>query len=578
MKNCAGLALAALLIVLLVSCNDEPGSKRFLTVEYLIGADELAQPLHTSEFAEPVDAHPVESEFTGILTLVGPAEHGQQEILLDPHDLVGLVGEPIRHLPEFTFSFVQRGADLVPIQRGVIRTEHPYWEYILQPGRVWREAGDGTWSRVSLPFSLQERGANCTHNGMLSWLFDSEGNASRVAYQISSETCGYFKVNMWGTVPAAFEPGDVSGAAEAISRVDAHRAARLPVKPIAMLATDYPGVNPDNIGAVNGVKTGDMTVYGFVVEGVHYRGGCETRHGPYPYCDSLPLPSYSTAKSVFAGVALMHLEQRHPGTAAQSVSSLVSECHPDRWADVSLENALDMATGNYEQTGWETDEHSAPHVVFLYEDTQAARIEFACTHFERRAEPGTEWVYHTSDTHLLGTALRNYVGQRHDSSVDVYEHLIAGSISGHLNLSPLLDDTKRTYDEAAQPFTGYGLTYEADDIVRIAQWISQENAEIDGEPYLDEDMLAAALQRNADDRGLTAVYPRFRYNNGFWGFNAAQTLGCDADVWVPFMSGYGGITVAMLPNDTIYYYFSDGYVHRWASAAVESSKIRDLCQ
>ena len=578
MKNCAGLALAALLVAVLVSCNDEPGSNRFLTVEYVIGADELAQPLHTSEFAEPADAGTVESEFTGILTLVGPAEHGQLEVLLDPHDLVGLVGEPIRHLPEFEFSFVQRGADLVPVQRGVIRTEHPYWEYILQPGRVWSEVGDGSWSRAALPFSLQERGANCTHNGMLTWLFDSGGNVSRVAYQISSETCGYFKVNMWGTVPAEFEPGEVAGADAAISRLDAHRAARLPVKPIAMLAEDHPGVDPENIGAVNGVKPEDMTVYGFVVDGVHYRGGCETRHGPYPYCNSLPLPSYSTAKSVFAGVALMYLEKRHPGVAAQSVSSLVPECPSDRWADVSLENALDMATGNYEQTGWENDEHSAPHVAFLYENTQAARIEFACTHFQRRAEPGTEWVYHTSDTYLLGTALRNYASQQHDTDVDLYEHVIAGPVWNRLGLSPLLDDTKRTYDEVAQPYTGYGLTYEADDIVRIARWLSQENAEIDGEPDLDEDMLAASLQRDPNDRGLTAVYPYFRYNNGFWGFNASTALGCDADVWVPFMSGYGGISVVMLPNDTIYYYFSDGYVHRWASAVVESSKIRDLCQ
>jgi hypothetical protein len=321
-----------------------------------------------------------------------------------------------------------------------------------------------------------------------------------------------------------------------------------------------------------------MTAYGLLVDGVHYRGGCQTRHGSYPYCDSLPLPSYSTAKSVFAGVALMHMEKGHPGIAAQSVSSLVSQCPPDRWADVSLENTLDMATGNYEQTEWEADEDSVSHVEFIDDDTHATKIEFACTHFERHAEPGTEWVYHTSDTYILGTALRNYVTQRHGSSVDLYEHVIAGPIWNTLNLSPLLDDTKRTYDEAAQPYTGYGLTYEADDILRIAQWISQENAELDGEPYLDEGMLAGALQRNADDRGLTAVYPTLRYNNGFWGFNAATVLGCDAEVWVPFMSGYGGITVAMFPNDTIYYYFSDGYVFRWATAAVETSKIRNLCQ
>jgi hypothetical protein len=480
-------------------------------------------------------------------------------------------------LPGFEFDFVQRGADLVPIRRGVIRTEHPYWEYILQPGLVWRESGDESWSRASLPFSLQERGANCTHNGMLTWLYDDGGNVSRVAYQISSETCGYLKVNMWGVVPAMFERISVAGADEAIRRLDEHRAARLPIKPISMLAEDYPGVEPDNIGAVGGVKAEDMTVYGLLVDGIHYRGGCDTRHGPYPNCDSLPLPSYSTAKSIFAAFALMRMEKRHPGIAAQSINSLVPECPAERWSDVSLENALDMATGNYQATGWDIDEHSVPHVGFLYYDSHATRIEFACSHFERRTEPGTEWVYHTSDTYLLGTALRNYISQQRDSSVDLYADVIVEPIWNSLILSPLLDDSKRTYDESAQPFTGYGLTYEADDILRIAHWFSTQNGEIDGESVFDEDMLGAALQRDANDRGLTAVYPILRYNNGVWGFNAATVLGCDADLWVPFMSGYGGITVAMLPNDTIYYYFSDGYVHRWRSAVVEADKIRGLC-
>jgi hypothetical protein len=578
MNDRARQVLTPLLVATLVSCSAAPASKHFLTVPYLTGTEEHAQPLDTSEFAEPAEARPVKSEFTGILTLVGPAEHGQLEVLLDPHDLAGAFADSIGHLPAFEFGFVQRGADLIPVRRGVIRTEHPYWEYILQPGRVWREDSDGAWSRASLPFSLQERSANCTHNGLMTWLFDDEGNVSRVAYQISSETCGYLQVNMWGLVPAELERGEVAGADAVISRLDAHRAARLPVKPISMLAEDYPGVDPDNIGAVNGVKAEDMTVYGLFVDGVHYRGGCQTRHGPYPYCDSLPLPSYSTAKSIFAGLALMRMEKRHPGIAALSVSLFVPECPAERWADISLENALDMATGNYNQTEWEADEDSVPHVEFIGDDTHATKIEFACSHFERRADPGTGWVYHTSDTYLLGTALRNFVSQQHDSSVDLYEHAIVKPIWNALNLSPLLDDTKRTYDEAAQPYAGYGLTYEADDILRIAQWLSTQNGEIDGESIFDEEMLAAALQREADDRGLTAVYPSLRYNNGFWGFNTASALSCEVEVWVPFMSGYGGITVAMFPNDTIYYYFSDGYVFHWASAAVESSKIRDLCR
>ncbi len=577
-NSCIRMVMAALLLSILAACAGMPKSGRYLTAEYLTGTDAHEQPLPLLEFAEPLGSQTAEGEFTGVLKLLGPDQHGALQAIHDPFEIVGQYAGSIGHLPAFEFEFVQRDTDLVPIRRGVIRTEHPYWEYILQPGRVWRESGDSSWSRVALPFSLQERGANCTHNGLFTWLFDNEGNVSRVAYQISSETCGYFKLDMWGVIPAAFEPGDVSGADAAIRRLDAHRAARLPVKPIAMLAADYPGVDPTNIGAVDGVKPEDMTVYGLLVDGVHYRSGCATRHGSYPYCDSLPLPSYSTAKSIFAGLALMRMEKRHPGIAGQSVNSLVPECAAEQWGDVSLEDALDMATGSYKENGYEVDEDSVPHVQFLEEDSHAKRIDFACNHFPRRVDPGTEWVYHTSDTYLLGTALTNYVSQRHESSIDFYKHVIVEPIWSKLNLSPLLDDTKRTYDERAQPFAGYGLTYETDDIVRIAHWLNTQNGELDGEQIFDERMLSGALQRNADDRGLVPVYSSLRYNNSFWAFNAAETLGCGAELWVPFMSGYGGITVAMFPNDTVYYYFSDGYVHRWASAAVETHKISRLCE
>ena len=577
--NCHNqMVIAIFLVSILASCAAAPASERYLTADFLTGTDAHEQPVRMREFSKLPGSQTADAEFTGVLKLLGPDQHGASRTIHDPFDIVGRFSPSIGHLPAFDFEFVQREADLVPVQRGVIRTKHPYWEYILQPGHVWKEPADGSWTRAALPFSLQERVANCTHNGMLTWLFDGEGNVSRVAYQVSSETCGYLKLDLWGAIPAVFEAGDVAGADAAIRRLDKHRAARLPVKPIATLAEDYPGVDPTNIGTVNGVKPEDMTVYGMLVDGVHYRSSCATRHGPYPYCDSLPLPSYSTAKSIFAGLALMRMEKRHPGIADQTVSSLVPECSAERWGDVSLVDALDMATGSYRDNGYEVDEDSAPHVEFLEEESHAKRVDFACNHFPRRVDPGTVWVYHTSDTYLLGTALTNYVSKRHDPTVDFYRHVIVEPMWHKLNLSPLLDDTKRTYDDRSQAFAGYGLTYETDDIVRIAHWLNTRNGELNGEPTFDERLFSGALQRNADDRGLVPVYPSLRYNNSVWAFNAAESVGCDEDLWIPFMSGYGGITVAMLPNDTIYYYFSDGYVHRWASAVVESDKIRSLCR
>ena len=91
-------------------------------------------------------------------------------------------------------------------------------------------------------------------------------------------------------------------------------------------------------------------------------------------------------------------------------------------------------------------------------------------------------------------------------------------------------------------------------------------------------MLEAALQRDPADPGLTASTGDFRYNNGFWAWNAQSYLGCKAPAWIPFMSGYGGIIVAMMPNGIAYYYVSDGGKYAWAKAAAEADKMSSFCE
>ena len=91
-------------------------------------------------------------------------------------------------------------------------------------------------------------------------------------------------------------------------------------------------------------------------------------------------------------------------------------------------------------------------------------------------------------------------------------------------------------------------------------------------------MLAAALQRAPNDPGLTASTKDFRYNNSFWAWNAQAVLGCAKPTWIPFMSGYGGIVVAMMPTGITYYYVSDGGTYKWAKAAAEANKIAPYCQ
>jgi hypothetical protein len=77
---------------------------------------------------------------------------------------------------------------------------------------------------------------------------------------------------------------------------------------------------------------------------------------------------------------------------------------------------------------------------------------------------------------------------------------------------------------------------------------------------------------------MPAGYPGFNYQLGFWSRDLKPVLHCANETWTPFMSGFGGNSVVMLPNGVVYYYFGDSAVWDWSPAAVEIDKIRPICQ
>jgi hypothetical protein len=322
-----------------------------------------------------------------------------------------------------------------------------------------------------------------------------------------------------------------------------------------------------------------MTAYGFVIDGVHYSGGCPTRHGEYPFCDVLDLPSYSLAKSLVGGIGLMRLEWLYPGASQRLIRDYVPECaRGARWAGVSFVNALDMATGLFDSDVDQADENAKATDRFFFPPDHAHKIRFACGEYPRRSPPGTRWVYHSSDTYVLGTALNGFLRGQQGPAADFYRDLLIEPLWRPLALSPPVMITRRTADATAQPYTGWGLTLHRDDIVKLAAFLSTGQGRIGGKPMLDPALLAAAMQATASDRGLAAGSAEFRYQHGFWAYNLARLLGCRGEVWAPFMSGFGGVQVIMLPNGTTYYYVSDGDEFHWALAAAESNRIRRFCE
>ncbi len=545
-----------------------------LTTNFLFSDGALPGPVDYNAFS--ANGEPVSGTEVIRLSLAAEPADGMR-VVADPFGYESSGSLDQRSLPGVDIVVLHADGHLVPPQQAVLATDNPYWDIGFRPGISWRDAEAGA-NRFVLPFALYERNANCTHNGVVTWASRDDGELSRAAYQVVSETCPYFKFDLWGTTDVdvtAVESEDPGGTLRAL---EAERSTRFQLTALEDLIERYPSMDIRGFGSVGDMNPEDMSVYGLLVDGVHYRSECTTRYGNYPYCSELLLPSYSTAKSIVAGLALMQLEERYPGSAELTVADLVPECRNKRWQDVTLENLVDMASGNYDSAVYDRDERAVKHIEFLYAPTHDERIRAACRNYPRKSKPGKRWVYRTSDTYIAGTAMRAALAEKLGRDVDIYEELLVRPILKPLGVSPVLEDTRRSLDEYRQPFTGWGLSVLVDDMLRIADWLHTGDGLIDGERVLDERLYEAAMQRAIEDRGLEAIDAGTRYNNGFWSLDIGPFIGCERPVHVPFMSGHGGIIVALFPNGVTYYYFSDGYRFRWREAAVEVNKIRSMCE
>ncbi|MBL8100263.1 MAG: hypothetical protein JNK81_13860 [Anaerolineales bacterium] len=536
-------------------------------------------PVNDSAFALPANAAMPDHVFEGRLELLNEATSGGFSEIKDSYAYTGNGDHPRKHLPEFSFEFVQNGSHLIPVTQGLIYTSHQNWNYIIGPGRVWKENSDNGYSRASFPFALVQRNANCTHNGVMTFLFNNSG-VSKVRYQITQETCVYYKVNLWGQLNATYSAYAVSNAATYKANHATEVGNRLPTKPITALATDYPssGINVSVFGS--GITPAHMTFYGVVYNGTNYVSGCNTRYGTYAFCESMRAASYSTAKSAFAGVALMRLGQKYgSGVYNLLIKDYVPEytSSPGTWTNVTFNHTIDMATGNYRLAGYQSDEGGSYMETFFLAEPYSTKIT-AAFNFPYKVTPGTFWNYHTSDTFIVTRAMNNYLQSQEGSGADIF-NMLKNEVYAPINLSTGVSTIRTDNSSTGAPFGGYGMFWTQDDIAKVIKFLNNDNGYANGSQILQIDMLADAMQDDSSDRGLDTGSTGFKYNNGFWAedFTPAAFPQYSCTFYTPFMSGYGGITVVMMPNGATYYYFSDNEEFNWYNAVHEANKLSPHC-
>ena len=521
--------------------------------------------LATSHFAPPEAPTAPEEAIEGTL-VVDPAEADWFDLHTNSFG-IDRTALQLDTIPALQVDLVQDGTRIVPVQRGPIPGTHPSWEWIIQPGTVWRGSGGDTW--LSLPVALTERNANCVHNGLLKIDLSDPGRA--IDFQIASETCAYLQFDMRAQLSGRFKAKKVADAQAIIAADQRERAARLPEVPAGTLSF------ADRLASEDQVPSGELAAYGTVLDGTHYVSECPTRAGSYPFCAELVLPSYSWAKSLFAGIGAMRLEQLYPGAMQRQIAPYVGGCDAASWGDVTVSHVLNMTSGHYNSRRHEVDEGSELMRQFFLVEDHPNKILIACKAFGRRVDPGKRFVYRTADTYIAGTAMTAILRtERQDASADLHTDLLA-PIWHELGLSALMDAPRRTYDESAIPFSGWGLYLTRADLARIAAFL-QRGGTIAGEAYLDPTMLNEALQQGDPPYGLRAASDDQRYRNGFWAWNAGPYLGCRSDQWVPLMSGFGGLAAALLPGERLYWHVSDGGTYRWGASAKAIHDQYPLCE
>jgi hypothetical protein len=546
--------------------------RTLLTYEELMQPGDPEAPIDDGAFALPVAAARPEHTFEGRLELHGEEAEG------DFTKVTGGAKLPpgSSHLPEFDYAFVQCASHLVPVRRGLITTDHPTWDLILEPGRVWHEVGDRGYSRATFPFALVWKGSNATFNGVMGFLFDHQ-HVSQVWYQITQETTASLRADFWGLLDATYHPETVGDPGRVRGDYASELAQRFPAKPLEEMEVDYTGVDLSAFG--RGVTPEHMTGYGVIVNGVNYVPPCRTRYGQYAYCDQMRMPSYSTAKSIFAAGALMRLAQKFE----QPVGGLlIKDYLPEiagaagDWGRVTFDHTLDMATGNYRSSAYMADEDSRQPGDFWDTDSYSDRMA-AALYWPHSARPGTRWVYHTSDTFVVVRAMQNYLKSRQGPDADLWS-FFAGEVLAPIHVGPGASSSGRAPEEGGpgQAYGGYGLWWTHDDVAKISVFLNNQHGAIGGEQLLAPDLLDDALQRDARDRGVEIV-PGMRYNDGFWAQRFGRAQGFDCVFWVPHMLGYSGVVIALIPNGTTYYYFSDNREFTWSDAVKALDAIIPIC-
>jgi hypothetical protein len=429
--NLCSLIATCLLAAWLPDAASAGAAADRLPVAAMTSAAAPASPVDNSAFVPGTDALPA-------APIVGTLRIGQSAMQAMPAlkgPLIG--GRDARLFPAVSLTLFSDGATLVPLQRGSMLSELPgkgarsYWTVIPQPGRVWREPGDGEWSRAALPLMLVNDTENHAHQGVATFLYRG-GEVTALRLQFTQQTAPYLlhqHVVFWGRAATSFTPGGLADLETQRAAARRELADRLPARPWSELEKQFP---PGTLAGFGGPLRPTWQVINAVVHrGTLYHQESATPYGPYPYPLEMRFGVRSVMKSIAAPLALLRLAETYgPYVLDLRIGDHVPGLHP-KWDRIRLIDAADMATGFGGFGSLETDPNDAfsgyldgEYDAWYTAGPTALKLALINRHLKPYPwEPGTVMRYRDQDYFLLGLAIDGFLKSVRGPQADLWQML-----------------------------------------------------------------------------------------------------------------------------------------------------------
>lgn len=486
--------------------------------------------------------------------------------------------------PGFEAEFITVGDFLLPAARGILERADAQsnWRIILSPGRAWSESGDGGWSRASFPFVLVCEATNEAHNGLATFLFD-DTRVSALQFQIVQETASWSRNDFWGRLPLTYVPGVVAGDAELRQAFAAELAAMTPVRPWSQL----PAPNREALWQTftRGLDSDDLSAGGIVKDGIVYQAACATRLGDYPYCEFMRHGAFSLTKSMGAALTLLRLAQKYgDGVFDLPIRDYVNvTAGHDGWNEVRFIDILDMATGvgdaNPNPLALDplADENAVTLGAWTSATGESSKLEAIFRQGDYAWGPGEVFRYNTTHTFVLAVAMDAFLKQMEGPEArlwDMMEREVFAPIG--MRHVPMMH-TREAGGTSGVPLMGIGLYPTVDDVAKIATLL-QNGGQHGGEQLLSVRGLADALFKTG--RGLPTgernAAGAHLYHMSFWSLPHRTPGRCVQHI--PYMEGYGGNFVVLMPNGLTAFRFADADIYDVEALAEVAEKIQPWCQ